>query len=229
MSSANLTRFLALKAAAAANMLSPTEMTELLSLVAWLDETAPAFAGAPTFTGAATFTGGIGAAGTMGLCMRDFRKDGAWQTIVDAAPGSSLLGLAATTAGVNLVGNAANNNTKSDYAQIECVLPGWYKAGGPITVRLRAKWSTTLLTVSSKVDVDSCKVAADGVLGSDLCTTAAQQVTISFAEYSFVVTPTGRVPGDKLVIRVALLGDDTGGAVNTAGAISAAALVLATA
>lgn len=167
-------------------------------------------------------------AGFLGARMGDFRKDGAWQTIVDASPGSSLLGLAATTAGVNLVGNQASGNTKSDYAQIEMVLPAWYVPGAAISVRLRAKWSTTLLTASSKVDVE-VKVAADGTLGSDICTTAAQQVTTSFVAYDFVVTPTGRVAGDKLVLRVALLGDDTGGTINTAGAISACGLVLAAA
>lgn len=163
--------------------------------------------------------------GTQVLRIPDVRKDGAWLTAVDTTPGSSLLGLAATTAGVNLVGNQASGNTKSDYAQIHAILPAWYISGATITVRLRAKWSTTLLTVSSKVDCE-VKVAADGSLGSDICTTAAQQVTTSFANYSFTVTPTGRVAGDALVIRVALLGDDTGGTVNTAGAISEIALVL---
>lgn len=154
-----------------------------------------------------------------------FRKDGAWLTVVDAAPGSSLLGLAATTAGVNLVGNACNNNAKSDYAQVAFAVPEDYKAGGTLTVRLRAKWTTTLLTVSSKVDVDAAKIAADGSLGSDLCTTAAQQVTTAFADYDFVITPTGILPGMIITLRVSLLGDDTGGAVNTAGAISGCQLV----
>lgn len=177
-----------------------------------------AAASTPTFAG-------IGYGGTMALRMVDCRKDGAWKTVVDAAPGASLLGQAATTAGVNLVGNAVSGNTKTDYAQIDAVLPPWYVAGAAITVRIRAKWTTTLLTVSSLVDAE-VKVAADGTLGSDICTTAAQQVTTSFANYNFTVTPTGRVAGETLTIRVGLLGDDTGGTINTAGAISAIALVL---
>lgn len=165
-------------------------------------------------------------AGTMVLRNVDARKDGAWKTVVDSTPGSSLLGQAATTAGVTFVGNAVSGNTKTDYAQIDAILPAWYVAGAAITVRVRAKWTTTLLTVSSKVDVE-VKVAADGSLGSDICTTAAQQVTTSFANYSFTVTPTGRVAGECLNIRFGLLGDDTGGTINTAGAISEIALVLA--
>lgn len=164
------------------------------------------------------------ATSTLAIPFPLFRKDGAWLTVVDAAPGSSLLGLAATTAGVNLVGNAVSGTTTSDYAQVTFAIPQDYKAGGTLTIRVRAKWTTTLLTVSSKVDVE-CKVAADGSLGSDICTTAAQQVTTSFAEYSFTITPTGRVAGEILNVRVALLGDDTGGTINTAGAISAFALL----
>lgn len=170
-------------------------------------------------------TKAVTATRTKGIPFPLFRKDGAWLTVVDAAAGSSLLGLAATTAGVNLVGNAASGNTKSDYAQVAFAIPEDYKAGGTLTVRLRAKWTTTLLTVSSKVDVDAAKIAADGSLGSDLCTTVAQQVTIAFADYDFVITPTGRVAGEILTLRVALLGDDTGGTVNTLGAISACQLI----
>lgn len=177
---------------------------------------------------AGTFTPAVSTfGGTMVLRNVDARKDGAWKTVVDATPGSSLLGQAATTAGVTFVGNAVSGNTKTDYAQIDAILPAWYIPGAAITVRIRAKWTTTLLTVSSLVDCE-VKVAADGSLGSDICTTAAQQVTTSFANYSFTVTPTGRVAGDCLTIRFALLGDDTGGTINTAGAISQIALVLGT-
>lgn len=217
MASANRTKALTYLGAGG-SQLGTADLATLLPLIPFLDDTAPAFTGSPTFA-AASF------GGTHVLRMVDTRKDGAWLTVVDAAPGASLLGLAATTAGVNLVGNAASGNTKSDYAQILAILPAWYIPGATITVRLRAKWSTTLLTVSSKVDVE-VKVAADGSLGSDICTTNAQQVTTSFANYSFTVTPTGRVAGEALVLRVALLGDDTGGTVNTAGAISEIALVL---
>lgn len=201
--------------------LSAQAVLQLLDALPFLDADVNTFDGTIS-PSTATF------AGYMAGRMVDFRKDGAWKTVVDSTPGSSLLGQAATTAGVNLVGNAVSGTTKTDYAQIDFVLPAWYVPGAAISVRVRAKWSTTLLTVSSKVDVE-VKVAADGSLGSDICTTAAQQVTTSFADYEFVVTPTNRVAGETLTVRVGLLGDDTGGTVNTAGAISAIGLVLAAA
>lgn len=162
--------------------------------------------------------------GTYVLRNVDARKDGAWKTVVDAAAGSSLLGQAATTAGVNFVGNAASGNAKSDYAQIDFVLPATYVAGATITVGVRAK-TTALSTVSDKVDVE-VKVAADGTLGSDICTTNAQQMTTSFAWYSFTVTPTNRVAGDTLTIRFATLLDDTGGTIGGIGTIANLRVVL---
>lgn len=221
MASANRSKFLELLSKGAGAGLSPSDVSALLSAIPFLDADVNTFAGTIS-PSTATF------AGDDPIRMVDFRKDGAWKTVVDATPGSSLLGQAATTAGVNLVGNAVSGNTKTDYAQVDYVLPAWYVPGAAITVKIRAKWTTTLLTVSSLVDLEA-KVAADGTLGSDICTTAAQQLTTSFAWYSFTITPTGRVAGETLTLRVALLGDDTGGTVNTAGAISAVKVSLAAA
>ena len=158
MASANRSKFLELLAKGAGAGLSPQDQSALLDALPFLDADVNTFAGTIS-PSSSTF------AGDAGLRMVDFRKDGAWKTVVDSTPGSSLLGQAATTAGVNLVGNAVSGTTKSDYAQIDLVLPAWYVPGAAISVRVRAKWSTTLLTASSKVDVVA-QIAADGSLGS---------------------------------------------------------------
>jgi len=147
------------------------------------------------------------------------RKDGAIKDALDDAPGSSLLGLGDATAEV-VKGNASNNNAKTDFAALQFVLPRDYKAGGTITVRMRVKKDTTLATVSDTCDVIA-KLVGDGALGSDICATAAQQVTTSYANYDFTITPTGLVPGDVLDLRISLNSDDTGGAVNKAVFMSA--------
>ena len=147
------------------------------------------------------------------------RKDGAIKDALDDAPGASLLGLGDATAEV-VKGNASNNNAKTDFAAFQFVLPADYKAGGAITVRLRVKKDTTLATVSDTCDVIA-KLVGDGALGSDICATAAQQVTTSYANYDFTITPTGLVPGDVLDLRISLNSDDTGGAVNKAVWMSA--------
>lgn len=148
-----------------------------------------------------------------------------WTTVVATTPGSSLLGLSATV-GSPLLGNAASGNVKTDKAQFIFRLPAWYVAGTAITVRLRAKIATTLSTASSKVDVDSFKINADGAMGSDLCTTNAQQVTTAYANYDFTITPTSRVAGETVVLVVATIADDTGGTVNTAMSISKVQILL---
>lgn len=200
---------------------SDAELGTMLDEIPFLDDTAPTFSGTPLFSA------GIGVASTYTLRNVDARKDGAWKTVVDAAAGASLLGQAATTAGVNFVGNAASGNQKTDYAQIDFVLPPTYVSGAAITLQIRAK-TTALSTVSDKVDAE-VKVAADGTLGSDICTTAAQQMTTSFAWYSFTITPTNRVAGDCLTIRFLTDLNDTGGTIGGIGTISAIRVVLAAA
>lgn len=144
----------------------------------------------------------------IGIPLNRCTKDAAWKDVVDDAAGSSLLGLADTPGSV-LTGNDANNNSKTDYAQVMVTLPPDYIAGRSVTVRLRAKQATALSFASSKVDLEA-KLVGDTV-GSDICATAAQQVTTSYADYDFTITPTGLKPGDLLLLRVACLNDDTGG------------------
>lgn len=220
MASANRSKFQERIAKGAGAGLSDAEISAILDAIPFLDADVNTFAGTIS-PSTATF------AGTTTLRNVDARKDGAWKTVVDATPGSSLLGQAATTAGVNFVGNAASGNTKSDYAQIDFCLPAWYVPGAAITVIVRAK-TTALSTVSDKVDVE-VKVAADGTLGSDLCTTSAQQMTTGFVEYEFTVTPDDLVAGDCLTIRFATLLVDTGGTVGGIGTISAIRVALAAA
>ena len=85
-------------------------------------------------------------------------------------------------------------------------------------MRIRAKQATTLLTVGTTV-VPTVKLIGD-TLGSDLVTTSAQTLTTAYANYDFVVTPTGLVAGDLLAINTTLVCNDTGGTVNTAASIS---------
>lgn len=171
--------------------------------------------GSPTLT-APTF------GGTMTLRNVDARKDSSWKTVVDDAPGVAVLGQSNTTASPFL-GNAASGNNKQDFAQIDAILPAWYRAGATITVRVRAMVSVAA-QVTNTVDVEA-KICADGTTGSDICTTSAQALTTSYADYDFVVTPTGRVPGECLNIRFATLINDTGGAHGSVGMISSISVI----
>ncbi len=146
----------------------------------------------------------------------------AWKDTNADSPGSSILGLT-DTAGAPLLGNAASGNTKTDSALFSFALPAWYVTGSAITVRLRAK-TTALSTVSDTV-VCTFKVVADTV-GSDLVTTAAQQMTTGYVNYDFVVTPTSRVAGETIQLVVTTALTDTGGTIGGVGSISKVGLLL---
>lgn len=152
-------------------------------------------------------------AGTVpqGLPLNEAKKFDAWKDDLADAAAAGSLGLADTPGSV-LKNTASNNNTQDDACVFLYTLPPSYVAGSTVTVRIRAKKDTTAGTVSDTVDLQA-KLVGD-TLGSDICTTAAQAVTTSYANKDFTVTPTGLVAGDVLALEVHGLSNDTGGATN---------------
>jgi hypothetical protein len=131
---------------------------------------------------------------------------------------SGALGLTMGTHGTGsptVVGEAASGNTKTDKARFTFALPPEYVDGESVTVRVRAKEAVGAATVSTTIDVECYKSDKEGGIGSDICATAAQDVTTSFANADFVITPTGLVAGDVLDIELTGVTTDTGGTVGT--------------
>jgi hypothetical protein len=112
-----------------------------------------------------------------------------------------------------LVGEAASGNVKTDKCRFLFCLPPEYQAGETITLRLRAKVGT-LLTVSATLDVECFKSDREAGIGSDICATAVQTLSATYANYDFTITPTGLAAGDLLDIEITGVANDTGGAVN---------------
>lgn len=124
-------------------------------------------------------------------------------------------------AGLKLSGEAAQNNTKTDYASAMVVLPPEYVAGSAITVKFTAKYSGSGTAGGTKtVDCEAYKLAKAGTVGSDICATAAQNFTSSSVEYSFTVTPTGLVAGDKLQLFFTMALQETVNSSTVTGEIS---------
>jgi hypothetical protein len=163
-----------------------------------------------------------GTAAPLDLPLNTAHPVAAWKDTNADSPGSSILGLT-DTAGAPLLGNAASGTQKTDSALFSFSLPGWYVAGSAIKVRLRAK-TTALSTVSDKV-VCTFKVVADSV-GSDLVTTAAQQMTTAYVNYDFTVTPTSRVAGETIQLVVTTDLNDTGGTIGGVGSITKVTILL---
>ncbi len=126
-------------------------------------------------------------------------------TVLDATGGATKYKIVAGAFGtgtMELRGNDANNNTVTSDGLVEFVLPPEYVSGTGITVRLNARSNGAGTITVRTVDIEAFKVATDGAAGSDLCTTNAQTITGTAANYDFVIDPTGLVAGDKLRFNV---------------------------
>lgn len=101
--------------------------------------------------------------------------------------------------------------TSDEKCAFEFVLPQEYRAGSAITCRVRAAMLTTVADTSCTVDVEAWLDAGDGAVGSDICATDAQDMnSLTPANFDFTITPTGVVPGDRLIIRLSFAGTDSG-------------------
>jgi hypothetical protein len=157
------------------------------------------------FTAAALGIGSqaIGADGvpTFRVPILSFRStDGA----VNVAAAAGKFGLAATLGtSHNLVSEAAQNNTKTDIAFAEVVLPANYVAGQDIVVTMSAKYTLAAGTAGAcTIDLQAYEVSDVGAHGADICATAAQALTAADADYAFTLTGTNLAPGDRIALKV---------------------------
>lgn len=175
------------------------------------------------YLGIGQFNGGVRSGSNVTkVPLNQFRAPAAWKDDLGDTATAAILGLADTVGSV-MLSTAANGNTVTQSAVVAIALPESYAPGGTVTVRIRAKQHDTLLTVGTTVDLVA-KLVGD-TLGSDICTTAAQTLTTSYANYDFTVTPTGLVAGDILALDCFLALNDTGGTVNKAASISAVSII----
>lgn len=109
------------------------------------------------------------------------------------------------------------------YARCQIPLPIEYKAGGAVTIRVKAGMTTTVADTSCTVDFQVYRITRDSTEGADICATAATTInSTTFADVSFTITPTTLNPGDLLDVRMALICTDAATAtavVPTVGAV----------
>lgn len=113
-----------------------------------------------------------------------------------------------------LVGEATSSNAKTDICLFEFVLPANYKSGSNLTLTVNTNY-----TGGGTVTAASCTIAAAaylqsdaGTQGSTLIATAAQQIAATAADYAFVITGTGLIPGQKLILKLTELVTSASGA-----------------
>ena len=103
--------------------------------------------------------------------------------------------------------------TSTAYAAFEFVIPQSYRSGGAVTVRAKAGVLTTVSDTTLTLDCSCWKDAGTGLVGEDLCTTTLQSInSLTPANMDFIITPTGFVAGDRLIIQFVIAGEDSGNA-----------------
>jgi hypothetical protein len=163
------------------------------------------------------------------VSLADARVWDAVQTILPSAAASDDLGLVLGAWGTNPVRITAGNvrtlgaTTRRLYVAIP--IPDNYEDGQTIQLRIRAKMETTVADVACTIDAEAY-VGADGSLGADLVTTAAQSMnSLSAASYDFTINATGVDPGDLLEVRLSIASNDVATATAVTPAIYSIALL----
>lgn len=128
-----------------------------------------------------------------------------------ASASSGKFGIASTLGtSLNLAGEAAQNNTKTDTVMFEHMLPANYVAGQDITLTVNAKIAGTGTPGTKTLTGHAYKVDNAGAAGSDLIATSAPNMTTSNADYTFTITGTTLNPGDRLTISLVAALQETG-------------------
>lgn len=135
-------------------------------------------------------------------------------TVLDATGGAGKFKIASTVGtSLGLAGEAANGNTKTDDAIYEVTLPGSYEAGANLTVTVNAKVAGTGTPGTKTLAVKAYRTANDGTQGSNLGP-AAQAITTSNADYAFTIAGATLNPGDRVVLELEAVLQETGGSAN---------------
>jgi hypothetical protein len=155
-----------------------------------------------------------------------------WDSVAVNLPAAATgddLGLVSGTFGTNPARITAGDvkalgpTTRRLYMAIP--IPANYEDGQTIQLQIRAKMETTVADVSCTLDAE-VYVGADGTVGSDLVTTAAQSMnSLSAAAYTFTINATGVDPGDLLEVRLSIASNDAATATAVTPAIYSIALL----
>lgn len=121
--------------------------------------------------------------------------------------------------GLKLVSEAANSNTKTDYASVLVTLPPEYVAAGNLTCTVTVDLEGSGTAGTNTIDVTAYEIDTSGAAGSDICATAAANLAASPTARAFTITGTDLVAGDKVMIYFTMVVQESAGT-NLNGAIT---------
>jgi hypothetical protein len=161
----------------------------------------------------------------------DFRVHDAIQTLLPAPSANDDLGFPTSVAMGTVspyIGTAdLKATTTTCYARFQFALPPEYDPAQTVTLRIRASMVTTVADATATIDAQVYECDRAGGVGADICATAAHDMnSLDAADYSFTITPTNLVAGDKLDIRIAIAVTDAATGTAVIGRIYEVAMLL---
>lgn len=109
-----------------------------------------------------------------------------------------------------LTGEAAQGNTKTDTTVFEVALPASYVGGANLTVTVNASYSGAGTAGTKTVAAAAYIANDDGTQGSSLVAAAAQTISTSNAPYTFAVSGATLAAGQRLLIKLTTVMQETG-------------------
>lgn len=183
-----------------------------------------------TLPGASAFLGSIAkgdliGSGANGLAVRltraqvidltRFRVHDAIASNLPAAAGTDDLGFVSAT-GATIGGLQAGDFGGTSVTQkgtVHLRIPDDYKDGAYLALVFTAGMLTTVSDGTATLDLAAYAASAGVTAGSDINATPAQSInSLTLADHTFVITPTGLVAGQALDVVVTIAGSDTGDA-----------------
>lgn len=130
-------------------------------------------------------------------------------TTLAATASAAKFGLANTVGtSIGLVGEAANSNTKTDDAIVEVMMPPWYIAGQNFSVIVNAQIAGAGTPGTHTLQVKAYKMSTLGAASANLGP-VAQTITPAGADLTFTVTGTTLSPGDRVLLDLAAVIQET--------------------
>lgn len=132
----------------------------------------------------------------------------AMASLLTGTPATDDLGLITGTPGTHSLKLSAGDckaATVTRKCAFELDVPANYDANESLEVRLRCGVETTVADTSCTVDLNVYKADGDGLVGSDICATAAQSInSLTKADKDFAIDVSGISAGDRLICIVTI-------------------------
>jgi hypothetical protein len=138
-------------------------------------------------------------------------------SVLAAAAAAGKFGVTVTLATATyLVSQAANSTTVSPIALFDVVLPRNYVAGQNITVTVNTQYVLGGGTIGTHtINANAYRTASNGTQGADMINVSAGSVGAAAADVTFTIVGTSLNPGDRVILQLAMVIQDTAGSAIT--------------